>query len=241
MKLLPVIFKRQLVSYFSAPVTYLSTAVFLTAAAVFGFHSTRLLEVGSADLQGFFQLHPWLYLLLTPVLCTRLWADEPTTGSMEFLKTLPVTRFEIVVGKFLAAWIVSGVALLLTFPIVITVNYFGNPDNTVIASQYLGSWVLAGCYLSVGCFICALTHHRAVIFTVTLCLLLTASGLSSILDAIEHQVPIWLIDRLLSLSPSARFDAIDQGVLALQDSLYFISMIIAFLGATVIALNVRNG
>ncbi|WP_226475234.1 ABC transporter permease subunit [Pseudomonas sp. MWU16-30323] len=241
MKLLPVIFKRQLVSYFSAPVTYLSTAAFLTAAAVSGIHTTRLLELGSVDLQGFFQLHPWLYLMLTPVLCTRLWADEHTTGAMEFLKTLPVTGFEIVVGKFLAAWIVSGLALLLTFPIVITVNYFGNPDNTVIASQYLASWILAGSYLSVGCFICTLTHHRAVIFTVTLCLLLTASGLSSIIDAIERQVPIWLIDRVLSLSPSVRFDAIDQGVLALQDSLYFISMIIAFLGATVIALNARNG
>jgi ABC-2 type transport system permease protein len=123
---------------------------------------------------------------------------------------------------------------------VVTVNYFGNPDNAVIASQYFGSWLLAGSYLSVGGFICTLTNHRIIIFTVTLCLLLVASELSSILDAIEHQAPIWLIDRITSLSPSTRFDAIDQGVLALQDSLYFISIIVAFLAMTTIALNVRN-
>ena len=240
MKLLPVIFKRQLANYFSAPVTYLSTAVFLTAATALGFHTSQLLEQNSVDLHGFFQLHPWLYLLLTPVLSTQLWSDEHTAGAMDFLKTLPVTGFELVFGKFLAAWVVAGVALLLTFPLVITVNYFGNPDNTVIASQYLASWLLAGSYLSAGCLICTLTHHRVVIFTVTLCLLLAASGLSSILDAIEHQAPIWLIDRIISLSPSTRFNAIDQGVLALQDSLYFVSMIVAFLAATTIALNVRS-
>jgi ABC-2 type transport system permease protein len=241
LKRLPVIFKRQLASYFSTPVTYLSTAAFLTAATAFGFHTSQLLEQGSVDLLGFFQLHPWLYLLLAPVLATQLWADEHNTGAMDFLKTLPVTGFEMVAGKFLAAWVVSGIALLLTFPLVITVNYLGTPDNTVIASQYLASWLLAGSYLSVGCFICTLTHHRVVIFTVTLCLLLAASGLSSILDAIEHQAPLWLIDRIISLSPSTRFDAIDQGVLALQDSLYFISLIVTFLAATIIALNVRNG
>lgn len=241
MKLLPVIFKRQLASYFLTPATYLSTAAFLTAAAAFGFHTSQLLEQSSVDLHGFFRLHPWLYLLLAPVLSTQLWADEYTAGSMDFLKTLPVTCFELVVGKFLAAWVVSGVALLLTFPIVITVNYWGNPDNSVIASQYLASWLLAGGYLSVGCFMCTLIHHRLVIFTVTLCLLLAASGLSSILDTLEHQAPIWLIDRLISLSPSVRFDAIDQGVFALQDSLYFISMIVVFLAATIAALNVKKG
>lgn len=130
------------------------------------------------------------------MLATQLWADEHNTGAMDFLKTLPVTGFEMVAGKFLAAWVVSGIALLLTFPLVITVNYLGNPDNTVIASQYLASWLLAGSYLSVGCFICTLTHHRVVIFTVTLCLLLAASGLSSILDAIEHQAPSGLLTGL---------------------------------------------
>jgi len=139
LKLLPVIIKRQLASYFGAPVTYLSTAAFLTAAAVFGFHSSQLLEQNSVDLHGFFQLHPWLYLLLTPVLSTQLWADEHTAGSRDFLSTLPVTGFERVVGRFLAAWMISGIALMLTFPIVITVNYFGNPDNTIIASQYVVS------------------------------------------------------------------------------------------------------
>ncbi|MDY7531940.1 ABC transporter permease subunit [Pseudomonas sp. Bout1] len=240
MKLLRVILKRQLVSYLSAPVTYLSTAVFLIASTALGLHTSQLVEQSSADLHGFFQLHPWTYLLLTPVLCAQLWTDEYKTGAIGFLRTLPISNFEIVMGKYLAAWIIAGIALLMTFPLVITVNYLGNPDNSVIASQYLASWLLAGSYLSAGCFISTLTHHRTAIFTATLGLLVIVSGLSSIIDALEYQAPVWLIDRILSLSPSVRFDAIDHGVLALHDSLYFASVIIAFLATTTITLNIRN-
>lgn len=241
MRMLSVIFKRQLVSYACAPATYLSTAVFLATSTMIVFQANRLLEQNSADLLVFFQLHPWVYLLLTPVLSTQLWSDEHRRDSLEFVKSLPITHLELVLGKFLAAWVVAGIALLLTFPLVITVNYLGTPDNAVIASQFLGSWLLAGSYLSVGCFICTLAHHRFAILLLTLGLLMMTTALSSIIDAIDHQASIWLLDQLASLSPSKRFDTINQGVFDLQGSFYFISMIIAFLTATTLTLNVRKG
>ena len=240
MKLLPVIFKRQLASYACTPSTYLSVAAFLVLGAALGLYTTPWMERDSGDLHVFFQLHPWLYLLLIPMLSTHLWADERTTGLRDMMKTLPVTSAERVMGKFLAAWVVCGIALVLTFPVVILANCLGNADNLVIGSQFLTSWLLAGSYLSVGCFICTLARHRLVIFLVTLGLLLTASGLSSVLDALEHQAPIWVVDSLIALDPISRFETIDNGKLTLRDSLYFISMILAFLSASTVTLNYKT-
>ncbi|QJI28223.1 ABC transporter permease [Pseudomonas sp. ADAK18] len=240
MKLLPVIFKRQLGSYFSSPATYLCIAAFLLVSTIAGFQLGTFLEHDSTDLYPFFRFHPWLYLFLIPVLCTQLWSDEGKEGALDFLNTLPINVFELALGKFFAAWTISGLALLLTFPTVITVNYLGLPENETIAIQFFGSWLLAGAYLAGGCFICALTCHRFIIFTLTLCLLLTASGLSSILDAFDYHTPAWIIENLISLSPSARFDTIGNGVLTLQDLSYFLSMILAFLVATIVTLKFKK-
>lgn len=239
MNALPVVFRRQLASYLSAPATYVSFVIFLVLSAALGLHTSRLLEHSSSDLQVFFQLHPWLYLLLIPTLSTQLWANEHAAGFVDFMATSPLTLAELVIGKFFAAWVISGLALLLTFPIVIVVNVLGTPDNIVIASQFMASWLLAGSYLSVGCFICALPYQRLVVFILTLSLLLAASSLATLLDTLEHQAPLWIIDSLTSLSPSLRFAMIDHGVLILHDCLYFISMIIAFLAATILFLNYK--
>lgn len=241
MRLLPVIFKRQLGSYFSSPATYLCLAVFLLVSSIAGFQLGTFLEHDSTDLYHFFRFHPWLYLFLTPVLCTQLWSDEGKEGALDFLNTLPISVFELALGKFLAAWAISGLALLLTFPIVATVNYLGSPENTTIAAQLFGSWLLAGAYLAGGCFICAMTGHRFIIFTLTFFLLLAASGLSSILDAFDYHTPAWIIDNLILLSPSVRFDTIANGALTLQDFSYFLSMILAFLAATIATLKFRKG
>jgi len=234
-----VVFRRQLSSYLSAPATYVSVVSFLVMSAALGLHTSQLLENSSSDLQVFFQLHPWLYLLLIPTLSTQLWANEHTAGFVDFMATLPLTLGELVIGKFLAAWIVSGLALLLTLPLVVVINVLATPDNMVIASQFMASWLLAGSYLSVGCFICAFAHHRMVVFLLTLSLLLAASSLATVLDALEQQTPLWIIDNLTSLSPSLRFAMIDNGALILHDCLYFISMIFAFLAATILLLNYK--
>ncbi|AZE88350.1 ABC transporter permease [Pseudomonas orientalis] len=240
MKLLPLIFKRQLASYACTPHTYLSVAFFLILCAALGLHTHRWMERDSSDLQAFFELHPWLYLLLIPSLSMQLWSDERNNGFSDMMKTLPLTSAERVIGKFLAAWAVCSVALLLNFPIVAAAHYLGTPDNGVIASQFLASWLLAGSYLSVGCFICAFTHQRIIIFLLTMGLLLTISGLSSVLDALEHQAPIWIVDSLMKLDPISRFSSMDNGKITLHDGLYFASMIFAFLSATIVTLNYKN-
>lgn len=240
MKLLPIVLIRQLASYARTPSTYLNIAIFLMLSVALGLYTSPWLEQNNSDLQVFFHFHPWLYLLLIPALATQLWSDEANNGFLGLMKTLPVTAFDWVVGKFLAAWFVASTALLMTLPLVIIANYLAEADNTVIASQFLASWLLAGSYLSVGCFICVLVHQRTVIFLLTLGLLLIASGLSSLLDALEHQAPIGLIDTLASLSPALRFNSIGDGKLTLRDTLYFISMIFAFLSATTVTLNYKH-
>ncbi|MGE1154275.1 ABC transporter permease [Pseudomonas kitaguniensis] len=240
MKLLSVIFKRQLASYACTLSTYMSVAAFVLLCATLGVYTGEWLERESLDLQVFFQWHPWLYLLLIPTLSTQLWSDEHNPSLRDVMKTLPITTVERVIGKFLAAWTVCAVALMLTFPIAVAANYLDTVDNQVIASQFLASWLLAGSYLSVGCFICTLTRQRVVVFLLTLGLLLTASGLSSVLDALEHQAPVWVVDSVVALNPLSRFDTINNGKLTLRDSLYFISMILAFLSASTVTLNYKN-
>lgn len=240
MKLLPIILKRQLASYAHAPGTYLSIALFLILSVTLGLYISQWPIENGGDLQVFFQFHPWLYLLLIPDLATRLWSDEANAGFLDLMKTMPVTTSEWVIGKFLAAWLVAGMALILMLPLVMIANYLGSADNSVIASQFLASWLLAGSYLSAGCFIGTLVCQRTVAFVMTLGLLLTASGLAYLLDALEHQVPIGLIDSLTTLSPTVRFNSIDDGKLTLRDTLYFISMIFGFLAATTVTLNYKH-
>lgn len=239
MNVLSAVFSRQISSYLSTPSTYLSITAFLVISATLGLYTRQWLVYGDSHLQAFFHFHPWLYLLLIPALSTQLLALEHEAGFIDFLTTLPLTPTELVIGKYLAAWVIAGLALLLTFPMVIVINVLGTADNLVIASQFMASWLLAGSYLSVGFFICVLIHQRLVVFLLTLFLLLMAGSLSSVLDALEHQAPIWVIDNLTSLSPLIRFATIDHGSLLLRDGLYFISMIVAFLAATIVLLNYK--
>lgn len=150
MRQLSVIFKRELASYFATPLAYVFLMIFLVLSGVFTFYLGGFYERNQADLTVFFGFHPWLYLFLVPAIAMRLWAEERKSGTIELLMTLPISRAEAVAGKFLAAWVFSGLALLLTFPMVLTVNYLGEPDNGAILTGYLGSWLLAGSYLAVG-------------------------------------------------------------------------------------------
>ena len=144
MSQLTVVCKRELGSYFATPLAYVFILIFLVLSGVFTFYMGGFYESGQADLAPFFNFHPWLYLFLIPALAMRLWAEERKSGTIELLMTLPITRFQAVTGKFLAAWVFAGLALLLTFPMVLTVNYLGQPDNGAIVTGYLGSWLLAG-------------------------------------------------------------------------------------------------
>jgi ABC-2 type transport system permease protein len=172
----------------------------------------------------------------------RLWAEERKSGTIELLMTLPIRRAEAVAGKFLAAWVFAGLALLLTFPMVLTVNYLGEPDNGAILTGYLGSWLLAGSYLAVGGCMSALARNQVIAFilAVSVCFLFIVSGFPMVLDLFSAWAPQALVDAVASLSFLVRFEAISRGVIDLRDLLYFLSFIAAWLAATAVAIDLKK-
>ncbi|MBU1860304.1 MAG: ABC transporter permease subunit [Gammaproteobacteria bacterium] len=242
MSQLSVIFKRELASYFATPLAYVFILIFLVLSGVFTFYLGGFFESGQANLSPFFNFHPWLYLFLVPAIAMRLWAEERKSGTIELLMTLPITRFDAVTGKFLAAWVFAGLALLLTFPMIITVNYLGEPDNGAIITGYIGSWLLAGAYLAIGSCMSALAKNQVIAFilSVSVCFLFIVSGFPMVLDGFSAWAPQWVIDAVASLSFLTRFDAISKGVIDIRDLLYFLTLIAAWLAATAVVIDLKK-
>ncbi|HEU4626354.1 MAG TPA: ABC transporter permease subunit [Steroidobacteraceae bacterium] len=237
-----IIMRRELRSYFATPLAYVFILIFLVLANLFAFKFGNLYERGQADLQPFFWFHPWLYLFLIPALSMRLWAEERKSGSIELLMTLPVTLWQAVLGKYFAAWVFTGIALALTFPIWITVNYLGSPDNGVILAAYIGSLLLAGGFLSVGSCMSALTRNQVIAFIlgVVVSFVLLLAGYPAVLDWFSSWLPQTIVDAIASLSFQRHFDSISKGVIDIRDILYFAMLIGLFLVATAITLDVRK-
>ncbi len=228
MNTVSTIFKRELMSYLSTPLAYLFTVIFLVLSGIFTFYLGRFFERGQADLNSFFNFMPWLYLVLVPALTMRLWAEERKSGTIELLLTLPVSPSAWVLGKFLAAWVFLGCALILSFPLWITVNYLGEPDNGAIFAGYLGSWFMAGGFLALGSMFSAATRNQVIAFVLTLvvCFVLVASGFPLVLDAFSVWAPNWVLDLVAGLSFMSHFEAISRGVIDIRDALYFISIMV---------------
>lgn len=239
-----ILFRRELASYFATPVAYVFIVIFLLLSGAFTFYmGDGFYERGQADLQPFFGFHPWLYLFLIPAVAMRLWAEERKSGSIELLLTLPVTMGQAVAGKFLAAWAFVGIALALTFPIWITVNYLGDPDNGVILASYLGSLLMAGAFLAVGSCLSAMTRNQVVAFilTVAACFLLLLAGFPIVLDFLRVMgLPQGVIDAISGLSFLTHFNAISKGVMDLRDLFYFGLMIGFWLYATTIVIDLKK-
>lgn len=237
-----VIFKREFGSYFSTPVAYVFIFIFLVLSAVFTFYLGNFYEREQADLTPFFSFHPWLYLFLVPAVSMRLWSEERKSGSIELLMTLPLTRMEAILGKYLAAWIFTGVALALTFPLWVTVNYLGNPDNGVILTSYIGSWLMAGGFLAIGSCMSAITKSQVTAFILCglVCLLFVLAGFPLVLNVFKGWTPTFFIDTLASLSFLAHFNSVSKGVLSLRDLLYFLSLILVWLLATSIVVQMKQ-
>ena len=233
-----IIYKRELSAYFGTPIAYVFLAIFVFLSGIFAFYIGNFFEREQADLQAFFQFHPWLYLFLIPALSMRLWAEERRAGTIELLFTLPVTMTEVVLGKFLAAWKFTAIALSLTFPLWITVNYLGDPDNGVILAGYLGSLLMAGAFLAIGSCISALTRNQVIAFVVSgvVCLGFVLSGFPLVLDFVGAVAPAIVVEAVRSFSFLTHFQAISKGVLDAGDVIYFASLIVfwLFLNAVVI-------
>jgi ABC-2 type transport system permease protein len=235
------IFRRELKSYISTPIALICTIVFLVLTGFFTFKLGKFFETGQADLRAFFLWHPWLYLFIVPALSMRLWAEEKRTGTIELLLTLPVTRTEAMIGKFLAAWVVIGAALLLTFPIILTVSYLGQPDMGVIVASYLGSFLMAGAYLAIGCAVSAATSNQIISFVMTtfLCLFFILLGFEPVVDMLADVLPGVFVDQITNMSFPYHFDAIQRGVIDLRDIIYFTVCIAVSLFSGIIVLE-RN-
>ena len=236
------IFRREFASYFATPLAFVFIVIFLVLAGAFAFQFGQFYRRGQADLTPFFSFHPWLYLFLIPALSMRLWAEERKSGSIELLMTLPITVWQAVVGKYLAAWCVAGLALALTFPMWITVNYLGDPDNGAILAAYIGSFLMAGGLLAIGACISATTRNQVIafIFTVVICLGFLLAGFPLVLDLVRGWAPQPIIDAVASLSFWTHFDSISKGVIDLRDLLYFATAIAAWLAANVIVLEMKK-
>ncbi len=238
MNLVQALFRRELKSYFATPVAYVFIVIFLVLMGTFTFYLGGFYERGQADLRPFFNFHPWLYLFLVPAISMRLWAEERRSGSIELLMTLPVTPWQAVLGKFLAAWTFTAIALALAFPIWITVNYLGEPDNGAILTGYVGSLLMAGGFLSIGGCVSAFTRNQVIAFVISIvvCFGFLLSGFPLVLDVFSGWAPQVLVDGIASLSFLTHFTSISRGVIELRDLVYFGLLIGTFLYANTIVL-----
>ena len=230
------IYKREFTSYFVTPVAYVFIVIFLFMTGVFTFYLGAFYESNQADLEPFFRFHPWLYLFLIPAISMRLWSDERKSGTIELLMTLPVSITDTVVAKYLAAWSFTAIALSLTFPMWITVNYLGNPDNTVVLASYIGSLIMAGGFLAIGSCISALTKSQVIAFviSVVICFMFILSGFPMVLDLFEDWAPQAVIDAIASFSFLTHFTSIKKGVIDIRDLIYFAALITFWLYVNVV-------
>ena len=237
------IFRREFSGYFSTPIAYVFIVIFLFMNGVFTFFMGDLFARGQADLEPFFTWHPWLYLFLIPALSMRLWAEERRSGTVELLMTLPVTVWQAVLAKYLAAWAFTGIALILTFPVWVTVNYLGNPDNGVVVAAYLGSFLMAGAYLAIGSCISSLTKNQVIAFVITavVCFLFTVTGLPMITNLFANWAPQVIVETVTSLSFISNFQDLSRGAIDLRNLVYFVSLIVFWLFLNTVVLGNRDG
>jgi ABC-2 type transport system permease protein len=221
-----IIARRELIAYFASPLAYVFIVIFLALAGALGFYVGGFFARGQADLTSFFLFHPWLFMILVPAIGMRLWAEERRSGTIELLMTLPITPIEAVLGKFLAAWAFTTIALALTFPMWLTVNFLGQPDNGVIVASYIGSWLMAGAFLALSACISALTKNQVIAFVVgaAASFLFLMSGLELVLDVFRGWAPTYLVDLVASLSFLTHFGSVAKGVIALPTVVFLVSL-----------------
>ena len=228
--------RREFGSFFATPVAYVYLVMFLVLSSVFTFFMGDFYARGQADLLPFFNFHPWLYLFLVPAIAMRSWAEERKSGTIELLMTLPVSETLAVAGKFLACWGILGLALLMTTPLWLTVNYLGSPDNGIIVAAYTGSWLMAGAFLAISQCMSALTHNQVIAFvmSVLVCFLFLVSGSEIVVDVFKNWAPNFVVDTVASFSFLTHFEAMCKGVLAANDVVYFLLVIFVWLTANAV-------
>ena len=242
MKSIKAIIKKELFGYFYSPVAYVFLIIFQVAATGTTFFLGDFFRTNQAGLEIFFLFHPWLYMFLIPAIGMRLWAEEKQSGTIELLFTMPIQIGEAVVGKFIAGWIFIGIALSLTFPIVFTVWYLGNPDNGVIFASYVGSFFMAGAFLSISCVTSAMTRNQVISFilSVIICLIAVLLGWGVFTSALSKIFSASIAEFISNLSFTYHFNSISRGIIDSRDVFYFLSVIIGALGINTVILDSRK-
>jgi ABC-2 type transport system permease protein len=237
-----IIAKREFAAYFATPLAAVFLTIFVALTGAFAFYIGGFFERGQASLDAFFVYHPWLYLLLVPAVAMRLWAEERKSGTIELLMTLPISPTEAILGKFAAAWAFVGLALVLTFPMWITVNVLGDPDNGVILASYLGSFLVAGAFLAIGAFISALTKNQVIAFIISavVCFLFVTSGMELVQNTLRLWTPRIVSDAVSSMSFLTHYTEITRGVVSLDTIVFFVSIIAFALFANAIAVGQKK-
>ena len=235
------VFKRELKSYFTTPIAYVFLVVFLFFSGYLTFKN-GFFEIRQADMTAFFVNMPLLFAFLVPATAMRLWAEERKTGSIELLFTLPITVMQAVLGKFFAAWVFLLIALALTFPMVITVFYLGRPDLGLIITGYLGSILMAGGFLAVGCFFSALSKNQVISFvlSVVACAVLVFAGVPTTMNYLSTFLPAGLVTAVGNMSFETHFESIQKGVLEFRDVSYFLFLIVGWVAACAVVLEERK-
>jgi len=232
--------KRELSAYFASPVAYVFIVIFLLLTGFFTFMVGGFFERNEASLTAFFLWHPWLYLFLVPAVGMRLWSEERRQGTLELLMTMPITPWQAIVGKFVASWLFLGISLALTFPIVMTVNHLGDPDNGIIFAAYVGSFLMAGAYLSVTCLTSALTRNQVIAFiiSVVVCLLLILAGWPPVTNFMTQMFPDTpsLVSFVASFSVMTHFEDFQRGVIDSRHLIFFLSVMGFSLFSTAVVL-----
>ncbi|WP_337876729.1 ABC transporter permease subunit [Elioraea sp.] len=237
-----IVARRELAAYFATPVAYVFIVIFLVMLGALTFQVGNFFDRGQADLAPFFTFLPWLYLLLIPAITMRLWAEERRSGTIELLLTLPVAMWQAVVGKFLAAWAFAAIALALTFPMVITVNVLGTPDNGVILAGYAGALLIAGCYLSIGAALSATTRNQVIAFVLAtaVCFAFTVFGSPLVAGFVAEAIPASVLDAAQRVSLIGRYESITRGVIAVRDLVFFATFIGFWLYANAVIVDLRK-
>lgn len=234
--------KRELRSYFGTPIAYVFLAIFVALTGVFAFYIGIFFDRGEADLKPFFEYHPWLYLLLVPAISMRLWAEERKSGTIELLMTLPVSTFEAVFAKFLAGWAFLAIALILTFPMWLSVNLLGTPDNGIILASYIGSLLMAGAFLAIGAAVSALTKNQVIAFIVAsmVCFIFVMNGTDIVLNVFRGWLPEFLMSAIASMSFLTHFEDVSRGVFDARDIVFYLSLICFFLFVNTIVIGLKK-
>lgn len=222
-----IIMKRELKSYFSGPIGYIVTGLFLIITGIL-FFSTFFLQ-NRAELRQFFVILPILFSFFVPAITMRLFSEEKRGGSIETLLTLPVTESDVVVGKYLAAFFETLIMLVPTLFYIITACIFGSPDFGPMIGGYIGAIFLSASFCAVGIFASSVTKNQIIAFFIgfVICITLT------MIDSFLIFLPASVVNVFSFLSANRHFDSISRGIIDTRDLLYFLSLAVLFLVITI--------